>query len=690
MWILDRMFLTPRAQAAVIGEAMERAGVQAGEISYLEAHGTGTSLGDPIEIAGLSKAFRRGNSDREEQWCSIGSLKSNIGHAESAAGIGGLTKVLLQLKHGQLVPSLHSGTLNPNIDFRKTPFRVQQRLEDWETEDGKPRMAGVSSFGAGGSNAHVIIEEYWDKSGIKNEALKLAGPFVIPLSAKNEEQLGEVVQNLSRYLDNLLKSEQLRLSDLAYTLQVSREAMECRLALLVNNLEELQRQLAEYQKGDRKDFLISNIKKDSGDFVLKGKAGKAYLREALANKEGESLAQLWVKGVEIDWNLLYAEDQKPNKISVPTYPFARERYWIPVEHDERFTLPSKKNLWLHPLLHRNDSNLQEQRFTSMYTGTESFLSDHKVRGAKVLPGVVYLELAREAGTRSLEQEITQLKDITWLRPVRVNGQAQTVQISIYEEGERLGYEVYSLPSEEGLNGKVTEEVVHSQGWLSTQAYTPTEAIDIAALQARLSCEKTGKACYASFRELGLDYGMTFQGIATLYYDDNEALSRLRLPKEEGYVLQPGILDSALQTCMGLGLAIEESVLSLPFSVKEVNLYGAVDTACWAYARKSNSAPSGEKITKYDIDLLSEEGEVLLSFKEFVTLPMDGLPSKEEEAFELQYYTTHWKAQAVVSPQEAASSDCLIVLAGGAVALAEHLTDRLECEVRSLDASTAAG
>ncbi|MEM6602200.1 MAG: polyketide synthase dehydratase domain-containing protein, partial [Verrucomicrobiota bacterium] len=180
--------------------------------------------------------------------------------------------------------------------------------------------------------------------------------------------------------------------------------------------------------------------------------------------------------------------------------------------------------------------------------------------------------------------------------------------------------------------------------------------------------------------MGLDYGTTFQGIATLYYDDNEALSRLRLPKEEGYVLQPGILDSALQTCMGLGLATQEKTLSLPFSVKEVNIYGAVDEACWAYARKSNSAPSGEKISRYDIDLLSEEGEVLLSFKDFVTLPVAGLQQNEQETPQLQYYAPHWEARALIPAQDAPSSESFIVLAGGSASLAEALTDRLDCEV----------
>ncbi|WP_123057284.1 amino acid adenylation domain-containing protein, partial [Desulfocucumis palustris] len=156
----------PAAQSNLILEALEKAEIDPRTISYVEAHGTGTSLGDPIEIAGLSKSFNACSS--EKQYCPIGSVKSNIGHLEAAAGVAGLAKVLLQMKHKQLVPSLHAKQPNPNINFDKTPFFVQYELTQWNQPvieiNGQsrsyPRRASISSFGAGGANAHVIIEEY--------------------------------------------------------------------------------------------------------------------------------------------------------------------------------------------------------------------------------------------------------------------------------------------------------------------------------------------------------------------------------------------------------------------------------------------------------------------------------------------------------------------------------------------------
>ncbi|QUW65347.1 polyketide synthase [Pseudomonas synxantha] len=157
-------FTVPKssAQAVAVRSALHQAGLASSDLSYIEAHGTGTALGDLIEIEGLRTVFEADGF--EPQTCAIGSIKSNIGHCESAAGIAGLTKVLLQLKHRQLVPSLHSTQLNRNIDFAGSPFHVQQTLEPWLPKGAadavQPRRAGISSFGAGGSNAHLVVEEY--------------------------------------------------------------------------------------------------------------------------------------------------------------------------------------------------------------------------------------------------------------------------------------------------------------------------------------------------------------------------------------------------------------------------------------------------------------------------------------------------------------------------------------------------
>ena len=160
----------PKAQAALLKAAYNRAGIDPRTVGYIEAHGTGTELGDPIEINGLKSAFKDlfeagGNASVGQAYCGLGTVKSNIGHLEFAAGVAGLIKVILQLKHKTLVKSLHCEELNPYIRLEDSPFYVVQETRPWRAlrdAQGRdlPRRAGVSSFGAGGSNAHVVIEEY--------------------------------------------------------------------------------------------------------------------------------------------------------------------------------------------------------------------------------------------------------------------------------------------------------------------------------------------------------------------------------------------------------------------------------------------------------------------------------------------------------------------------------------------------
>lgn len=197
---------SPTAQADVVRRAIAAAGISPRSISYVEAHGTGTALGDPIEIAGLVRAFQSEGSTQPPKTCRIGSVKSNIGHLESAAGIAGLSKVLLQLQHHMLVPSIHAEELNPNINFDATPFVVQRALEPWppriEAEQELPRLAAVSSFGAGGANAHVIVEEHVAAA----LPLEASAPQLIVLSAKTVPQLIEYAKALADHIELLCSS----------------------------------------------------------------------------------------------------------------------------------------------------------------------------------------------------------------------------------------------------------------------------------------------------------------------------------------------------------------------------------------------------------------------------------------------------------------------------------------------------
>ncbi|HEV8581878.1 MAG TPA: amino acid adenylation domain-containing protein [Thermoanaerobaculia bacterium] len=222
-------------QVEVYSTAYENAGVTPDTLTYLECHGTATPMGDPIEIAALTQAFRA-HTDRRN-FCAIGSLKTNIGHLDSAAGVCGLIKTVLALEHKQIPPSLHFERPNPQIDFADSPFFVNAALRDWRTEGGLPRRAGVTSLGMGGTNAHVILEEA--------PALEPSGPSrpwkLLLLSAHAATALEEATSRLADFLD---RAPLVDLADVAYTLQVGRRPFAHRRALLTSGLEDAARALA--------------------------------------------------------------------------------------------------------------------------------------------------------------------------------------------------------------------------------------------------------------------------------------------------------------------------------------------------------------------------------------------------------------------------------------------------------------
>ncbi len=351
----------PVAQAEVIADALTAAAVDPRTVSYVEAHGTGTSLGDPIEIQGLTKAFDRltGAAQRAQpqqqhqqprQYCAIGSSKSNIGHLEAAAGIAGLTKLLLQLEHGEIFPSLHAEKLNPLIPFHDTPFYVEKTFRTWDrpaspiatqtaqapqTKTVSPRRALISAFGASGSNASLVVEEYVSQDQARStDAMRQAahGTTVgIVLSARDPNRLNEQASRLLSALRQGVLTED-DLAAIAYTLQVGREPMDERLAINVRSLRELEQKLQKFIDGasDIEALYRGRVKRNNpvGTLYASDVERKATVAQWIADAAYPMLLELWVDGLVIDWSLLYA-GHTPRRIHLPTYPFARHRYWVP-------------------------------------------------------------------------------------------------------------------------------------------------------------------------------------------------------------------------------------------------------------------------------------------------------------------------------------------------------------------------
>ncbi len=212
-------------QAEVIAMAQASAGVSPESISYIECHGTGTPLGDPIEVAAATKAFRAGT--QAKGICAIGTAKTNVGHLDIAAGATGLIKTVLSMQNGQLPATLHFTQPNPKLALEESPFYVNAKLTEWK-RNGGPLRAGVSAFGVGGTNAHVIVEE----SPAVSESQSRRESQLLVLSAKTPTALQKASANL---VEHLKKNSNLSLADVAYTLQLGRRPFEHRRFVVANS-----------------------------------------------------------------------------------------------------------------------------------------------------------------------------------------------------------------------------------------------------------------------------------------------------------------------------------------------------------------------------------------------------------------------------------------------------------------------
>ncbi|MEO1209607.1 MAG: SDR family NAD(P)-dependent oxidoreductase [Cyanobacteria bacterium J06638_20] len=248
-------YLAPRGegQTQVAAEAIALADVDPETITYLEAHGTGTELGDPIEVAALTQAFRA--ATQKNQFCALGSVKTNVGHLNIASGIVGFLKTVLSLHHKTLPPSLHFDKPNPQIDFAQTPFFVNTETRDWDVSD-HPRRAGVNSLGIGGTNVHVVLEEYstqmnpdghrWQEGRPEEEGKAALNrglvdvPQVVTLSARSQAALEALVQRYATLLD---ENPELSLADVSFTAAVGRSHFAHRLAIVAESVADLQHQL---------------------------------------------------------------------------------------------------------------------------------------------------------------------------------------------------------------------------------------------------------------------------------------------------------------------------------------------------------------------------------------------------------------------------------------------------------------
>ncbi|OSC42265.1 SDR family NAD(P)-dependent oxidoreductase [Mycobacterium decipiens] len=582
----------PTAQAALIEDVYTRAGIPPDTVSYIEAHGPGTPVGDPIEIIGLKSAFQSLHNAHKTRprpaSIGIGSIKSNIGHLESAAGVAGVVKVIGAMAAGVLPATVNFANQNELIDLDGSPFYIVGDTQPWPDGDGVPRRAGVSSFGFGGTNAHVLLEECLEERVGATAVVEVPEDpedpenpkiYVIPLSAKNPERLQVLADRLRDHLlapENPLRPRR-SLADIAHTVRVGRETMAARVALVVSD----------------RDQLVAAL-----DAVVDGEVRNP----AGAGPDVVVAAEAWVRGGAADW----PPHPGARRVRLPTYPFARDRHWYRAPADT--ATPGIATL--HPLVHRNTSDLAEQRYTSTFTGSEPFLAAHRIRGQRVLPAVAYLEMARAAMAFAATRDgAIRLRDIAWMRPIVVD-QPVDIHIGLTPRGDSTAIEF--------RQGNTTHSVGFAE--IVTAPEPAGRALDLTALRA--SCQTVRKVdeIYADFHRQGLEYGSAMRALRgiRLGSGSDQAIARIQATETAGafsagaYVLPPSVLDAAFQT--SVALMGETSGPTLAFALDELQVYRPCPAETWVWVRRSSNQQGSGVLAKFDLDLCDRDGVVSVSLR----------------------------------------------------------------------------
>lgn len=602
-----------RAQSAVLREALRVSGVNPDEVDYLEAHGTGTPLGDPIEMHAIAEVFR----DRESPLV-VGSVKTNIGHTESAAGIAGVIKSILSLQHERIPRHLHLKEINPKIEIDSRKIQFPAEPKSWKRNSQRRRIAGVSSFGISGTNAHVLLEEApLDKSARQGG---LPGSSVEPqydkrqevfvLSAKTEAAMRAMIR---RYIAFLEEEKELSFVDLCASVAVGRAQLEQRFAVFANSIDDLKSKLREaVDLTNKPEIPVSVAVSVSGQL--------------------NELVRRYLAGERVEWSKYFGSY---NRVRLPTYVFQRQTFWI---DGEEFGGTDD----VHPLLGkltRSFENESEYIFEQKFDlASISYLSGHKIFEEAVVPGAAYLEMALAAGRCVCDGPIY-IENLSIDAPMILKDwQSRLVQFIVSKDADGIVFKILSRlsPSENGSSNYGGIATVHATGQIRPVSRTEdlhrSDRLDVLSIKQRLPHQTLRSRFYENLANLGFSYSGKYQCVQKVHFSEGEVLSEVELPKtltedilhrDDGYMFHPALLDSCLHAGFAAIEAERESLL-MPVGVERFISYRKAEGRLWSHMvyRPVTVADRQVGVRTVDVEVWNESG---------IVAEIRGLTSKDAPA-----------------------------------------------------------
>lgn len=617
----------PAAQEDVIMDAWKRAGIDPENISYVETHGTGTLLGDPIEIIGLTNAFS--HYTKRQQFCGVGSVKTNIGHTVAASGTASLLKVVLSMKYGMIPPSIYFEEPNPNINFINSPLYVVDQPSPWSDSE-KPLLAGINAFGFNGTNCHVVVEGYKQN----HEAANSVGE-IITISGKTQASAMEIAKSYLNYAKTCGNDD---LHRMAYTTKTGRGHYEYRIAIISDSMKQLITQLQYiveqgFHTCEEHDIycgfhrVVSDRRqhKEPGDVTESEYYTITEQAKELLNQEKSSkICELYVKGANIKWKELY-EGQKIIKMPLPAYAFEKTRYWGELRQSKITDQELERNDYDYPYLVRCLADSLNQKIYLLRFSVEKdwVLKEHKIFSSNVVPGTAYLEVCREVFQELFGKENILIENLMFFDALVVTEDMGQVDVHFIVNLTGEGTAEFTVASKKLDESGEYIWAQHAQGRAVVNEKTAQQQPlfedilkegTVTEMKMELPDEEQASK---STVYLGPRWN-SFEHIYKLAADHGEYIcTEMKLDDKyaadmKQFLYHPSLTDAALN--FPLQMYVDHDIY-LPYSYKNLNIYRSIPKHFYSKVKRTGGA-TGADVMLFEAKFVDMEGNLIAEIEEY--------------------------------------------------------------------------
>ncbi|WP_281257760.1 SDR family NAD(P)-dependent oxidoreductase [Paenibacillus donghaensis] len=652
------------AQENLIADLWDRLKINPESISYIEAHGTGTPLGDPVEIKGITNAYRRYTN--KKQFCPIGTVKGNLGHLVAASGLAGLIKVVLAMKHNKIPPTIHFNNPNPYINFVESPVFFNDRMLDWKSDQG-PLRASVSSFGISGTNAYVIVDEYVEDS--VKQSVNINKPFIFTCSAKSDAAL---LQYIRKYSECLGEFEDERIGDVCFTANTGRVHQDYRLAMVATGIHDLRNRLqliirdglekawdhcAYY--GNCKPVSVAMHKSEPGMVAksairthdeLSVTKARSYVEGGQRDRELlDDLCQMYSEGASVPWDSLFS-DSSTRKVALPTYPFECKPYWA---KSNTAVLREKIQDQEHPLVGRLYlRTINQDIYVNEISPADTWvLKEHKVAGHYIMPGTAFIEMAMYVGKVHYGLQQLELMDIAVISPLMVKeGESKKIQTIVKHEDGLLNFVIAG--EEADVDGTGCWFTQYVQGKIQPLVNQPETVLDAGVFSAHCT-QSVGKINPNEYTKGFIEFGSRWRDCAALITGKDNAVAELHLPKEyqedlKQYFLHPALLDLSLNA---LALTVDEKYL--PFAYKSMKIYGPTPSTFTSYITAADNGLHSDShgMKSYEVIMRDKTGKVFAEVNGY-SIKKANLLKSDDSFHTIKWVPAEVAASSFITPKKA--------------------------------------